>query len=44
LKFLMDEGARLERISADECDTDDKAREAVDRVLLGIEKRRRGRV
>jgi hypothetical protein len=44
LKFLLDEGARLERINADECDTAEKAREAVDRVLLGIEKRRRGRV
>lgn len=43
LKFLLDEGARLERISADECDTPEKAKEAVDRVLMTIEKHRRAR-
>ena len=44
LKFLLDEGARLERIGTNECDTYEKAREAADRILLGIEKRRRSRV
>lgn len=43
LKFLLDEGAKLERISADECDTPEKAKEAVDRVLMTIEKHRRAR-
>jgi hypothetical protein len=43
LKFLTDEGARLERIDATACNTDDKAREAVGRVILGIEKKRRAR-
>ena len=41
LKFLLDEGVHLERINANECDTDEKAREAVERILLGIEKRRK---
>ncbi len=44
LKFLLDEGARLERLNAGECDNDEKAREAVGRVLMDIEKRRRSRV
>jgi hypothetical protein len=44
LKFLLDEGPRLERINAVECDTDDKAREAVERILLGIEKQRSSRL
>ena len=43
LKFLLDEGARLERLNANECDTDSKAREAVERLLMSIEKRRRAR-
>lgn len=43
LKFLLDEGAKLERITAEECDTPDKAREAVARVLLTMEKHRRAR-
>jgi very-short-patch-repair endonuclease len=44
IKFLLDEGARLDRINANECDGDDKARGAVDRILLTIDKRRRSRV
>lgn len=43
LKFLIDEGVRLERIEASECDTADKAREAVDRILATIDKLRRAR-
>jgi hypothetical protein len=41
LRFLMDEGAELERIPAHSCDTPEKAREAVAPVLQTIEKRRR---
>jgi very-short-patch-repair endonuclease len=40
LKFLLDEGARLERITASECDTPEKAREAVARVIATIDKLR----
>jgi len=40
LKFLTDEGARLERIKASECDTPEKAREAVRRVIATIDKLR----
>jgi len=43
LKFMIDEGVRLERIEASECDTADKAREAVDRILATIEKLRKAR-
>jgi hypothetical protein len=40
LKFLTDEGARLERITASECDTPEKAREAVARIVATIHKLR----
>lgn len=40
LKFLLDEGARLERINASECDTAEKAREAVGRVIATMDKLR----
>jgi hypothetical protein len=40
LKLLTDEGARLERISASECDTPQKAQEAVQRVIATIERLR----
>jgi hypothetical protein len=43
LRWLLDEGAGLEPIKANECDSDDKAREAVDRILMDIEKRRRSK-
>lgn len=43
LKFMTDEGAKLERISAVECNTLQKAQEAVARVLETIEKHRRAR-
>ena len=43
LKFMTDEGAKLERISALECNTPQKAQEAVARVLDTIEKHRRAR-
>lgn len=43
LKFMIDEGVRLERIEASECDTPDKAREAVARVLATIDKLRKAR-
>jgi hypothetical protein len=43
LKFLTDEGPRLERIAVSACDTPQKAREAADRIMLGIEKRLRSR-
>ena len=43
LKFLIDEGAHLERINASQCDSREKAREAVERILMDIEKRRRQR-
>jgi hypothetical protein len=38
LKLLLDEGTRLERITAPEYDTPEKAREAVQRVMLTLEK------
>ena len=40
LKFITDEGARLERITASECDTPEKAREAVRRIVATIDKLR----
>lgn len=43
LKFMTDEGAKLERITASECDTPEKAQEAVARVLATMEKLRRAR-
>jgi hypothetical protein len=43
LKFLTDEGVRLERIDAVECDTPDKAREAEARVLRTLHKHRQAR-
>jgi hypothetical protein len=43
LKFITDEGAKLERITATECDTPQKAKEAVGRVLATIDKLRRAR-
>lgn len=43
LKFLLDEGARLERINASECDTPEKAREAVARVITTVDKLRGAR-
>jgi hypothetical protein len=39
-KFLLDEGAKLERITASECDTPEKAREAVGRVIATMNKLR----
>jgi hypothetical protein len=41
LKFMLDEGAKLERILASACDTPEKAREAVALVLRTINKLRR---
>jgi hypothetical protein len=38
LKFLTDEGVKLERINAAECDTPEKAVEAVKRVLNTLDK------
>lgn len=43
LKFIVDEGVRLERITATECDTPEKAREAVQRIIATIDKLRRAR-
>jgi very-short-patch-repair endonuclease len=43
LKFLTDEGLLLERIDAVACDTPDKAREAVARVLGTIQKHKQAR-
>jgi hypothetical protein len=43
LKFLTDEGVLLERIDAAACDTPDKAREAVGRVLETLRKHRQAR-
>ena len=43
LKFITDEGATLDRITASECNTPQKAQEAVERVLATIDKIRRGR-
>ncbi len=43
LKLLLDEGAKLERINAFECDTPDKAREAVARIIATMDKLRRAR-
>ncbi len=43
LKFLTDEGAALERIDASACDTPEKAKEAVARVLATMDKHRRSR-
>ena len=43
LKFLTEEGLILERINATECDTHEKAREAVERVLRTLEKHRKAR-
>ena len=43
LKFITDEGARLERIDYRECDSAEKAREAVRRILFTIDKQRRAR-
>ncbi len=44
LKFLTDEGAHLDRLNANECDTYEKAREAVRLVLMQIEKRRNSKI
>jgi len=41
LKFLTDEGMKIERIKTSECDTPLKAGEAVERLLATIEKWRR---
>jgi hypothetical protein len=38
LKFLTDEGVRLERINASACDTPEKAREAVGQVIRTMDK------
>ena len=38
LQFLLDEGAHLHRISASDCDTIDKAREAAKAVIARISK------
>lgn len=38
LKMLFDEGTRIEHITASECDTPEKAREAVARIMLTLEK------
>ena len=43
LKFLTDEGLILEQINATECDTPEKAREAVARVLRTFGKHRKAR-
>jgi hypothetical protein len=43
LKFLTDEGAKLERIPTSECDTPQKATEAVGRIIALIDKWRRAR-
>jgi hypothetical protein len=40
LKFLLDEGAKLERVTASECDTPEQAREVVMRVIATIDKLR----
>jgi hypothetical protein len=40
LKFLLDEGAKLERVTASECDTPEQAREVVARVIATIDKLR----
>jgi len=40
LKFLTDEGVRLERINASACDTFEKARQAVERIIRTIDKLR----
>jgi hypothetical protein len=40
LKFLLDEGAKLERVTASECDTPEQAREVVMRVIATIDKQR----
>jgi len=37
-KMLQDEGVHIERIPASECDTDDRARACVGRVLASLEK------
>ncbi|MEO9188416.1 MAG: hypothetical protein ABI224_00205 [Acetobacteraceae bacterium] len=41
LKFITDEGAKLERIAAAECDTPAKATEAVARIIQTMDKLRR---
>ena len=43
LKFITDEGLRLERISASECDSAQKAREAVQRIVATMDKLRNAR-
>jgi hypothetical protein len=43
IRWLSDEGARLAPVKANKCCSDDKAREAVDRILMDIEKRRRSK-
>jgi hypothetical protein len=40
LKFLLDEGAKLERVAASECETPEQAREVVARVIATIDKLR----
>jgi hypothetical protein len=40
LKFLLDEGAKLERVTASECETPEQAREVVARVIATIDKLR----
>jgi hypothetical protein len=40
LKFLLDEGAKLERVTASECDTPELAQEVVARVIATIDKLR----
>lgn len=41
LKFLTDEGAKIERIPASSCDTPEKARGAAELIIATIEKSRR---
>ena len=41
LKFLLDEGTKIERVTASACDTPEKAREAVARVIRTIDKLRK---
>lgn len=43
LKLLFDEGVLMERINASECDTPEKAREAVRRVIATMDKLRTSR-
>lgn len=43
LKFLLDEGVKLERITGSECDSPEKAREAVSRVIATLSKLHRAR-